>query len=517
MDIQINVASSTAKNPFKDVFVTGTLKKNNHQAGNVTVEGFCDSHDGTVFRVRFMPVEPGEYGYTVTYWQDNLQRVHSGNFKAVHGGRRGMIDVDPEYPWHFIWNGTGEHYFLNGTTAFLLMGWEDEKVIDESLSRFHDLEVNRVRVLLDGRTDHFWNEPIKPGRGFRGHLNPWVAKRPDDIAKPGFDYTRFNVDYWRKFERMLKFAREKNIIVSVILGWNDTPIHPISGSEDERRYIRYAVARLGAYSNLTWDLGDDVDGFRSEVWTHETGKFLYEMDPYHHVATSHPIDNRHQDRSSGWFRMTSFQHWERPIHAWMLEQRMKQTATGRIIPQVNEEYGYEDHYPDWAPYKAPAASAEANRRVAWEIAMAGGYQTTGETAKRGTGMSPDSGGGWVNGRGDNTMKLLNGHAHMVHFFTSFEWWKANPHDELVNRGAFCLAEPGRQYVVYLPHGGDVTVRLDPGQYEVKWFNPRTGEYSASQNVSGPVWTSASAEEGADSVILITRSPAQLTPHPKKTK
>src|SRR6267143_448508 len=190
LEVQIDVARPTANNPFTEVFVTGKIEKNNHTE-EFAVEGFCDSPDGTKFLVRFMPTEPGEYGYTVTYWQNNLQRVYSGKFKAVNGRRRGMIDVDSEYPWHFIWKGTGEHYFLNGTTAFLLMGWDDEKIIHESLSRLHSFEINRVRVLLDGRTDHFWTEPIKPGRGFRAHLNPWIARRPDDVANPGFDFTRF--------------------------------------------------------------------------------------------------------------------------------------------------------------------------------------------------------------------------------------------------------------------------------------------------------------------------------------
>ena len=36
------------------------------------------------------------------------------------------------------------------------------------------------------------------------------------------------------------------MIISVILGWNDTPIHPIPGSEDERRYPHYTVARSSA-------------------------------------------------------------------------------------------------------------------------------------------------------------------------------------------------------------------------------------------------------------------------------
>jgi hypothetical protein len=264
------------------------------------------------------------------------------------------------------------------------------------------------------------------------------------------------------------------------------------------------VARLGAYSNVTWDLGDDLDGFRDDAWTHATGTMLHEMDPYHHLATSHPMDNRHQDRISPWFGMTSFQQWKRPLHEWMLDQRRQQSRTGRIIPQTNEEYGYEEHYPDWAPYMAPAASADANRRAAWEIAMAGCYQTTGETAKRGTGMGPDSGGGWVNGRGDDTMMMLKGYAHMVRFFTRIEWWKADPHDDLVNNGAFCLAESGKFYVIYLPNGGNVTARLDPGRYEARWFNPRRGDYSPATIAEGTVWTSPAAPDGEDWAILLMR-------------
>src|SRR6266850_5666416 len=104
-----------------------------------------------------------------------------------------------------------------------------------------------------------------------------------------------------------------------------------------------------------------------------------------------------------------------------------------------EEYGYEDHYPHWAP-KPDADSAETLRRTAWEIAMAGAYGTAGESARRGVNIWPNTGGGWINGRGDDTMVMLKGYEHMVDFFTSFEWWKTEPHDELVNNGAYCLAK-----------------------------------------------------------------------------
>ena len=503
VEVTISVGKPTAENPFTDATTSGRFRRID-QGSDIAAEGFCDSADGTVYRVRFMPSKPGTYECAVAFRQDGRDWVYRGKFQAVDGRRRGVLRVDPQHPWHFAWEGTGEHYYLNGTTAFFLMGWEGEKVIRDCIDRLHRFDVNRIRVLLDGRTDHFWTEPIKPGNGFSARLIPWVAKRRDDVERPGFDYTRFNCSYWQEFERMLRYAREKDMIISVIFGWNDTKVHPAAGSEDERRYFSYAVARIAPFSNVTWDLGDDIDGFRSDVWTHQTGTMLYQADPYRHLATSHPVDNRYQDRTSLWLGMTSFQQWDRPLHRWMLDQRRQQEGTGRIIPQVNEEYGYEDHYPKWAPYTAPAASADEDRRAAWEIAMAGCYQTTGETAKRGTGVPPDTGGGWVNGRGDETMTMLQGYAKIVHFFKSIEWWTTNPHDELVNSAAFCLADPGKLYVVYLPHGGGATVTLGPGRYEAKWFNPRTGEYAVLSAADGLEWTSPVAADHEDWVLLLGR-------------
>jgi hypothetical protein len=172
---------------------------------------------------------------------------------------------------------------------------------------------------------------------------------------------------------------------------------------------------------------------------------------------------------------------------------------------VDEEYGYEDHYPIWSPSYPDGASADADRRAAWEMSMAGTYQTTGETAKRGTGAWPDTGGGWVNGRGDDSMVMLVGYAHMVDFFTSFEWWKLDPHDELVDSGDFCLAEPGRLYVVYLPMAGKVTVKLEPGHYQATWFNARSGKSTTLPVANGPKWTSPAAPDSGDWALLLKRT------------
>jgi hypothetical protein len=312
------------------------------------------------------------------------------------------------------------------------------------------------------------------------------------------------VAYRQKFERMLRFARERDMIISVVQDISTHKAQPAAGSEDEHRYLRYAAARLGAFSNITWDLGDDLDSFRDEKWAHETGTLLEGWDPYRHLASSHPVHREHQDRASAWFGFTSIQDWSRRQHALMLEERQIQLKTGRIIPQANEEYGYEDHYPHWAPGMG-SDSAEALRHVAWDIAMAGAYGTAGESARRGTNIWPDTGGGWINGRGDDTMVMLKGYERMVDFFTSFEWWKTEPHDELVNNGAYCLAKPGELYAVYLPSGGDVTVTLEPGRYEAAWYGAFTGEWVPLPAAEGPQWKSPQAPGWLDWAILLKRA------------
>jgi hypothetical protein len=518
VEVTLNVASPDAKNPFTDVAVEGQFGKAG-DSQRLAVAGFCDSADGTVFRIRFMPSAPGDYAYSVSYRRGGFEQTYTGTFRASNGHRRGPIRVDPKYPWHFIWEGTGEHYFFNGTTAFFLMGWREERVINYIIERLHNLKINRIRALIAGAANFFWGEPVMTGDNFTMVLRPWVAEAPESIDRPGLDFTRFNVPYWQKWERMLRFARDRDTIISAILDISTHQAQPAAGSEDERRYIRYAAARLSAFANVTWDLGDDLDSFRDEKWAHETGTLLVNCDPYKHLASSHPVHREHQDRSSDWFGFTSIQNWSRQQHALMLEERQIQLKTGRIIPQTNEEYGYEDHYPHWAP-APPGDSAEVLRRMAWEIAMAGAYGTAGESCRRGTNVWPDTGGGWINGRGDDTMVMLKGYEHMVDFFTSFEWWKTEPHDELVNNGACCLAKPGEIYAVYLPERplcgnqehygykdecGDVTIKLEPGTYDAKWFSATTGEIVPLPPVQGPVWTIPEAPGWQDWALLLRRT------------
>ncbi len=344
------------------------------------------------------------------------------------------------------------------------MDWDDE-TIRQSIDRLAGLKINRLRVLVYGRNNpRPWETPVVPTENFQLHLNPWVAERPDDIKNPGFDLRRFNVDDWKKYERPLRHAREKDVIVSVIffIGAQVLPTPFEAYSEEERLYYRYGVARLAAFSNVTWDLGNEYNFHRKAPdWADLLGHLVKQWDPYEHLTSAHNV--AHRTPKSTWLDMQLLQRRASGQTGYMLDQRAAQEKTGYIIPQINEEYGYEDL---WEKYPGHRAT-ETRRKDAWEISMAGCYQTTGESARRGTGVAPDTGGGWVNGRGDDQMTMLIGYGHMVDFFTACDWWNCQPLSEAV-QGRVQLTAERPVWSTNTPPGGS-SHSLD--------FGSKAGPYS----------------------------------------
>jgi hypothetical protein len=80
---------------------------------------------------------------------------------------------------------------------------------------------------------------------------------------------------------------------------------------------------------------------------------------------------------------------------------------------------------------------------------------------------------------------------MWDFFETIQFYRLSPRQDLVTNG-FCLAEEGREYLVYLDSGGSVSVKLKPGRYTVRWINARDtkdardgGSTTTGENLSAP--------------------------------
>jgi hypothetical protein len=80
-------------------------------------------------------------------------------------------------------------------------------------------------------------------------------------------------------------------------------------------------------------------------------------------------------------------------------------------------------------------------------------------------------------------------AHLADFSSTIEYWKLEPASiASVVPGPYVprvLAEAGRQYVVYFPHGGPAALALPPGRYRSRWFNLRSGEWIGIPSVTVP--------------------------------
>lgn len=522
LEVQLITISSKSENPFKITQLSGTFTGPGNET--ISVSGFCDASDGSRFKLRFMPTKEGEYTYSLTFIQSEKKYNYQNRLRVNRGKRNGSLAIDPLNPAHFIYRNTGQHFFWNSTTTYWMLGWKDEAVIRKSIDRLAGYGINRIRVAINGRAEggERWSEPnVIENEQFTFKLNPWEAQKPDDLDAPGFNVTRMNVAHWQKLDRLVAYCRDRRIIVSLIFYVDglDHGCDPFKkehmGDENEQRYYAYAASRYSAYENVMWDIANEYHLFRTPEWADQMGQFLKKSDPYNHLISVHGKAD-FPFRKSPWVDVVMYQSWDEcGGYEFMANARQLQANTGRILPSINEEYGYEGHYPPWgcgatAAKERPDGRSAINRsQLAWEICMTGSYQTTGETAEYGSGAGKDTGGGWINGRGNDEMTMLTYYKIMRETFEKTAYWQLEPANELVNLGNLCLAKNNEEYLIYthLPH---CRVKLPRDQkYQVWMIDPLTGNEEqlpdADTNIDNGAWQYRHSLSGNRVFILKRKS------------
>ena len=94
VEIIASVRMAKASNPFTDASLSGTFETTDGSR-HWSIEGFADSDDGSVFRIRFMPVAAGEYKYTVTYRQGDFEKRQPAHFRQ---SKRIAAESSPSIP-----------------------------------------------------------------------------------------------------------------------------------------------------------------------------------------------------------------------------------------------------------------------------------------------------------------------------------------------------------------------------------------------------------------------------------
>jgi hypothetical protein len=177
-------------------------------------------------------------------------------------------------------------------------------------------------------------------------------------------------------------------------------------------------------------------------------------------------------------------------------------------PVMNTENGYEYLAGD-ATSKRQVHHTDKVRRSAWRIVCAGGYFAAGF---HGTIGHSDA---WnrIDPSHHYTFSLKDEGAaaqlgSLYDFFTALPFHELQPF-AAVEGDAVVLANPGKVYVAYFPHGGSANIDLSGGKGSLtaSWFNPRAGSFGDRFSVDAGSKKKFDAPNPNDWALLLQQSPA----------
>jgi hypothetical protein len=266
---ELPLTAGTEGNPFLDVTLTAEFRRE-HRV--VEVAGFYDG-SGT-WRVRFSPDAEGEWSFTT---RSNRAELHgkTGRFVCIPtaGNNHGPVVVRNTY--HFA-HADGTRYFPFGTTCY---AWthQGDTLEEQTLRTLADSgSFNKIRMCVFPKWYAFnRNEP---------KFYPFERHGSEN------DYSRFNPAFFQHLEKRVAQLRDLGIEADLIL------FHPYDNwgfsrmpAEVDDRYLRYAVARLGAYRNVWWSMANEWDLFKEKKLADFDRYFrvVQESDPYQRLRSIH--------------------------------------------------------------------------------------------------------------------------------------------------------------------------------------------------------------------------------------
>ena len=347
---EISLEGPKDGNPFIDAKFSAEFKCKNRI---LEVDGFYDG-DG-IYRVRFMPDTLGSWTYLTKSNEDELDGV-SGQFKCVEPspGNHGPVRVRNVY--HFAY-ADGTPFFPVGTTCYAWIH-QGEELERQTLETLKKSPFNKLRMCVFPKHYVFnLNEPVY--HPFEGSLSK------------GWDFARFNPDFFRHLEQRISDLLALGIEADVIL------FHPYDrwgystmDQETDERYLRYIVARLAAFRNVWWSLANEYDLMKTkkmEDWD-RFFQIIQEKDPYQHLRSIHNCKNFY-DYSKPWVTHLSVQY--QGIDFSKIIEWRKRYQKPVIIDECGYEGNIQYHWGNLPPQ-------ELVRRF-WEGICRGAYVTHGET------------------------------------------------------------------------------------------------------------------------------------------
>ena len=504
------------QNPYADVSATSgkdllkvTFNGTSGDASGktITIVGFWNG--GEEWKVNFAAPVAGRWNY-VSSSSDRSMNGKKGNFEVLpwtedekksNPTRHGFVRVkkDGLLPGHFFEYSDGKPFLWIGDTWW---NWTNNRIKPETF-----------RQMVDDRSEKGFTigQLFVPGNGWG---------RPSSLLDE--TYLILDTVHASKVERMIRYANSKGITVWIHGWWSRENMAKNIGPEKMQRWWRYLVHRLSAY-NVVWVLAGEYNmynygGFPLDFWK-GLGNLVKAEDPYERIVGVH-------NTPPFWDGGADAPQWGTGsvLHSepW-LDYNQIQVGHGRyaneMIPLVvSEEYSGMPAKPvvvtePWYEFIEGNPTGLDIRFAAWSAILSGAAGHTyggGHVWLASVPEAPGGGGSWPYEKGfERTTYDYEGAVSMKHlaaFFSNIEWWKMAPHPGLLKEypQPFCLADPGKEYVLYLRYGGVVKLAMDTeaasGTYMYKWYNPGTGKYYGERKIKGSDVLSFSCPESYPAVV-----------------
>ena len=426
-------------NPFVEVAFGASFHCQNRV---IEVDGFYDG-DG-IYRVRFMPDNPGQWHYCTRSNVSALNEV-GGGFSCTppSAGNHGPVRVHNTY--HFAY-ADGTPYWPVGTTCY---AWthQGDALEAQTLATLQQSPFNKLRMCVFPKHYTFnANEPdFYPFEHTGSGLTDW-------------DFGRFNPAFFQHLEGRIHDLQALGIEADLILfhaydRWGFSTM----SAEANAHYLRYVVARLAAYRNVWWSLANEYDLMLKTIPVADWDKLfqiIQTHDPYQHLRSIHNWQQLEThdcrtfyDHGKPWVTHCSIQHAHVDLASQWRELYHK--------PVVLDEVCYEGNIPNgWGNI----TGEELVRRF-WEGTVRGGYVGHGETYLDPEDMLWWSKGGVLKGQSPARIAFLR---------LVLECGPAgglNPVGEITNTHIVSAGQPGEYYLTYFGsrQPGQITFILPAGQ------------------------------------------------------
>jgi hypothetical protein len=527
-------------NPFLDYRMTVTFT---NEKQKIVVPGYyaadgnaanSGAGEGNKWRCHFIPSETGKWTWSVSFRTGSNIVINDNPLTGeacFFDGQEGSFDITgsdkeiPDFRSKGLLKYTGGHYFqFAGTKEYYLKGGADSP---ENFLAYKEIDNTYDADAGSGSYEHIggfiheyhphindWNsgDPTwkdDKGKGIIGALNYLAEKEMNSVyfltynmdggdGRDTWMWTdenerkRYDCSKLDQWEIIFDHMDRKGLMLHVVTQETEND-HNLGGSAGlnlvRKLYYRELIARFSHHLALIWNLGEEnntPDADRKDI-----AAYIRSQDPYDHPITVHTHHKTALEFYDGIlgnenFEASSIQSDMALYHNEAIVLRQRSEGAGRKWVIFADEQGPASH--GVVPDADDPAHDIPRKYGLWGNLMGGGSGVEWYFGHQYAHMD-------INCEDWRSRDLMWDQTRIAlkFFHTYLPFWEMLPADQLISsKENYCFANEGEVYAIYLLNCGKTNLDLgnSNSEFEVKWFNPRTGgelQYGSLKTIKGGDW------------------------------